>query len=174
MSPATPSIRRAAPDDAAGVLAIYRPIVADTAISFEITPPSDAEIAARIESTNASHAWLVAEAGGTIAGYAYATAHRARQAYRYAVETSVYVHPEHQGRRIASSLYEALFPELSGLGYFHAFAGITMPNRASAALHARAGFRRIGTFPRVGFKLGRWHDVSWWHRTLHAGVPADQ
>src|SRR5690606_17663512 len=92
---------------------------------------------------------------------------------RYAVETSVYVHPDHHGRGLGAALYQHLFENLAGLGYFHAFAGITLPNEASTRLHGKAGFRHVGTFPNVGFKLDRWHDVSWWHRPIQAGSPAD-
>ena len=170
----SPRIRRATPADAPAVLAIYAPIVATTAISFETTPPGEVEVAARIESANATHAWLVAEADGVIAGYAYAMPHRARQAYRYSTETSVYVHADHHGRGVGAALYRRLFADLVQRGYFHAFAGITLPNGASTALHASAGFRHVGTFPRVGFKFGQWHDVSWWHRALRAGVPSEK
>jgi phosphinothricin acetyltransferase len=67
---------------------------------------------------------------------------------------------------VGVALYEALFPLLAELGYFHAYAGITLPNEASVALHRKMGFAPIGTFPSVGFKFERWHDVSWWHRPL--------
>lgn len=164
-------IRRGTRADAPGVGSIYTPVVTDTAISFETMPPNEAELAQRIEHCNRTHAWLVAEAGGPLAGYAYGTAHRAREAYRFSVETSVYVHPAHQGRGVGAALYARLFQELAELGYFHAFAAVTLPNDASTRLHASVGFRRIGTFPRVGFKFGRWHDVSWWHKMLRHGKP---
>ena len=165
-------IRIAGPEDANGVFAIYEPIVTATAISFETVPPSPDALADRIASANATHRWLVADKGGHVAGYAYATSFRARHAYRYSVETSVYVHPQHQGRGIGAALYDKLFDELRDLGYYQAYAGITLPNDASVALHVRAGFRHIGTFPDVGFKFGRWHDVSWWHRPIQTGTPA--
>ena len=166
-------IRRASAGDADGVFAIYRPIVEETAISFETVAPSPAELTRRISAANAHHVWLVAESEGAVAGYAYATGHRARHAYRYSVETSVYVHPSHHGRGVGSALYRRLIAELETLGFFHAYAGITLPNDASMALHGRAGFRRIGTFPCVGFKFGRWHDVSWWHRRIQPGMPVE-
>jgi phosphinothricin acetyltransferase len=167
------SIRAASPSDAPGVWAIYQPIVSDTVISFETTPPTEAQLADRIRSASETHGWLVAESGGQIAGYAYATAHRDRHAYRYSVETSVYVRPDYHGRGVGSSLYQRLFTDLASRGFFHAYAGITMPNEASTALHGRAGFRHIGTFPHVGFKFGQWHDVSWWHRPIQPGTPTD-
>lgn len=175
MSHATPTvvIRRADPADAAGVLAVYGPVVTETAISFEATPPGEAELARRIVACNETYSWLVAESNGLVTGYAYATAHRPRHAYRYSVETSVYVHPAHQARGVGAALYQRLLTDLATLGYYQAFAAITLPNEASTRLHTRAGFQHIGTFPHVGFKFGRWHDVSWWHRTIQAGTPVE-
>ena len=63
-------------------------------------------------------------------------------------------------------LYARLFDELISAGYVSAYAGITLPNEASVGLHEACGFRRVGVFPQVGYKLGRWHDVGWWHRPL--------
>ncbi len=166
-------IRCATAADAPALHAIYAPIVEHTAISFELTVPSVEEFAGRIDAANRSHAWLLAERDGRPVGYAYGTAHRSRAAYRFSTETSVYVHEDVRGQGVGSSLYRSLFDELARLGYFHAYAGITVPNPASEAAHRRAGFAHIGTFPRVGFKFGRWHDVSWWHRVLREGVPGD-
>lgn len=166
------SLRTAAPDDAAALLAIYAPIVRDTSISFETQVPTTAEFAARIAAVLERHQWLVAEqAAGALVGYAYGGPHRARAAYRYATETSVYVAPEAQGAGVGRALYEQLFADLVRLGYFHAYAGITLPNSASDHLHHACGFTEIGRFPRVGFKHGRWHDVGWYHRELRAGLP---
>ena len=159
-------IRRATPNDVKRLLEIYRPIVEDTAISFELTPPNEAEFAARIASSVASHDWIVAEHGNRICGYAYATPHRAREAYKHSVETSVYIHADHRGRGIGKKLYDALFSSLASLGYHNAYAGITMPNAASIALHQSLGFESIGVFREVGYKLGEWHDVSWWQRRI--------
>lgn len=154
------------------MLVIYGPIVEQTTISFEERVPSVADFADRIEGTLAEHQWLVAEAQGQVLGYAYGTAHRARAAYRYSAETSVYVAPAAHGAGVATRLYERLFEDLIALGYYHAFAGITMPNDPSVAFHRAVGFESIGTFPKVGYKQGQWHDVSWWHRPLQHGAPA--
>lgn len=164
-------IRTAHAGDADGVHDIYAPIVRDTSISFETEPPTVEELAARIEAANRTHLWLTAERDGRVAGYAYGGPHRSRQAYRFSVEVSVYVHPEAQGHRVGARLYQRLFTELAALGYFNAYAGITQPNVASSRLHARMGFEHVGTFPRVGFKFGAWHDVAWWHRPLRDGLP---
>ena len=164
-------IRSAGRKDAAAVAAIYRPIVTDTVISFELEPPTAEEMAPRMERAGESHAWLVADDGGAIAGYAYGTPRRPRAAYQYAVETSAYIHGDFRGRGIAGRLYEQLFRDLAGKGYFHAFAGITLPNDASVALHKSVGFTSISCFPRVGYKLGAWHDVSWRYAEIRNGEP---
>ncbi len=164
-------IRSAGRKDAAAVAAIYRPIVTGTVISFELEPPTAEEMAQRMERAGDSHAWLVADVGGAIAGYAYGKPHRPRAAYQHAVETSAYIHGDFRGRGIAGRLYEQLFRDLAGKGYFHAFAGITLPNDASVALHKSVGLTSIGCFPRVGYKLGAWHDVSWWYAEIRNGEP---
>lgn len=165
------SIRRAAIADARAVRDIYAPIVAHTTISFESEPPDAETMASRITAAQAWHAWLVAERDGHLAGYAYGGPHRARHAYRFSTEVSVYVHADHRGTGVDLALYRALFDALAARGYFHAYAGITQPNEPSARLHAAAGFTRIGRFPSVGYKFGAWHDVDWWYRPLRDGHP---
>lgn len=159
-------IRNATPADAAQIAAIYRPIVLETAISFETVPPSPAEIAQRIERAQEHHAWLVAQSGSTVAGYAYGSLHRARPAYQKSVEVSAYVAPGQRGQGIGRALYGALFEQLGTLGFHQAFAGIALPNQASISLHQSVGFESIGVFREVGRKFDRWHDVSWWQRAI--------
>jgi phosphinothricin acetyltransferase len=163
----TESVRLALPADAAAVAAIYRPIVEATTISFETEAPDEGEMRRRIIETLAAYPWLVCERDGQLAGYAYATAHRVRGAYRWSVDTSVYVHPDFQRRGIGQGLYRSLFAILTAQGFFNAFAGISLPNAASVALHERAGFKPIGVYRNVGYKLGAWRDVGWWQLTLN-------
>jgi phosphinothricin acetyltransferase len=167
------SIRDATAADAADLLAIYAPFVRDTAVSFEVEPPGAVEFAARIEASLARWAWLVAERGGRAVGYAYAGEHRVRGAYRYSVETSVYLDAAHRGDGLGSQLYRALLPRLAARGLCNAYAGITLPNEASVRLHERIGFEAIGVFRRVGWKFGAWHDVGWWHLPLREAPPQD-
>ena len=164
--PAAPSVRVATEADAAALLAIYTPFVTDTAVSFETEPPSVAEFTARLRECLARWAWLVAECDGVIAGYAYGGSHRARAAYRWSVETSAYLDPRFQRRGIGTALYRALLDALTAQGYCNAYAGATLPNDASVALHRRVGFEPIGVFRRVGYKFGRWHDVAWMQCSL--------
>ena len=160
------NVRTATPDDAAGVLEIYRPIVLDTAITFELEVPSCDEMAGRIERALNDYAWIIAEREGRVLGYAYAGMLRLRAAYRQAVETSVYLHEDARGQGLAQTLYGVLFDALRGRDFHTAIAGITLPNDPSVLLHERLGFSAAGRFREVGRKFDRWHDVGWWQRML--------
>lgn len=167
-------IRSATRGDAPSLLDIYRPFVVSTPVSFELTPPSVEEFGERIDRALGHWAWLVAERDRHPIGYAYATSHRSRGAYRWSVETSVYLHEASRGQGIGSALYQALMPVLADRGYCNAYAGITVPNDASVALHRRAGFEAVGVFRSVGRKFGRWHDVAWWHLRLRPDPPDER
>lgn len=162
----TTQIRQAVASDAEKILAIYRPIVEATAISFELVPPSLEEIASRIASVLNTHEWLVAYNSSGIAGYAYASQYRPREAYRFTTETTVYVKADQRGKGVAKTLYDALLESLGSREFRRAYAGIALPNAASVALHKAVGFEPIGIFPEAGCKFERWHDVSWWQRRI--------
>jgi phosphinothricin acetyltransferase len=154
-------IRLATLEDAAAIAQIYAPYVTDTAISFETEVVSAAQIAERMQAYDNLYPWFVAaEAGDAVIGYAYATQFRTRAAYRFSVETSVYLEPSAQGRGLGTTLYRALLEQLIRQGFTQAIAGITLPNEASVRLHERVGFRLVGVYRDIGFKLGRWHDVG--------------
>ena len=160
-------LRLATADDAAAIAALYAPFVTDSAVSFETEPPSVAEMAARIAAGGDLYPWFVAlDEAGAVAGYAYACAFRARRAYRFAVETSVYVAREAHGRGIGRTLYERLLPLLEAQGFTQAIAAITLPNPPSVALHERLGFALAGSYRDVGYKLGAWRSVGLWQRPL--------
>lgn len=161
-------IRSAHIADASSVQAIYAPIVESSAISFEDIPPSNEEMARRIADCLKAYAYLVAERQGSVVGFAYAGQHRTRSAYRWSVDVSVYVAEDGRRSGIGRALYEALLERLANQGFHAAFAGIALPNPASIALHQALGFEPVGVYREVGFKFGRWHDVSWWQRLLTA------
>lgn len=162
-------VRHADPERDGGACAtIYAPYVAGAATSFEEQPPDADDFAERIERVAATHAWLVAERDGVVAGFAYAAPHRPRPAYRWTVETSVYVGGGHQGTGLGRELYTELTGLLRRQGLHLALAGITLPNAASVALHEALGFEQIGVYRRVGYKAGGWRDVSWWQLALTA------
>ena len=164
-------IRDAMAEDVASLLAIYRPFVLDTTVSFEVEPPSAEEFAERIRIAQLKWAWLVAEIGGVAAGYAYASSFRARAAYQWSVETSAYLAPGHRSQGVGRALYERLLGILVAKGYCTAYAGITLPNEASVRFHQAMGFGPVGVFQRAGRKFGAWHDVSWWQRKLRDDPP---
>jgi phosphinothricin acetyltransferase len=156
-----PVVRLAEPSDAAGVQAIYAPIVRDTAISFEIDPPSIEEMSRRIVSTLPRYPWLVCADDREILGYVYAGRHRERGAYLYSVDVTAYIHERARRSGVGRALYSTLLALLATQGYYRAFAGITLPNEASVGLHEALGFKRIGVYPAVGHKFGEWHDTMW-------------
>ena len=159
-------IRLACRADADEIARIYRPFVESTIVSFETVPPEPAQMADRIAATISRYPWLVCERDGHIAGYAYATRHRDRKAYQWSVDTSAYVDPGSWRRGVGSGLYRSLFGILSAQGFVNAYAGIALPNPASVGLHESVGFRPVGVYRSVGYKLGAWHDVGWWELTL--------
>jgi len=159
-------IRIASGDDAEGVLAVYAPIVRDTAISFETVPPTVAQMRERIESTLTVLPWLVAADEQEIVGYAYASRHRERAAYQWAVEVSAYVREDARRGGVARALYRAMLDILKDLSYRTALAGIALPNEASVAFHESMGFVKVGVYHNVGYKMESWHDVGWWELAL--------
>ncbi len=156
-------IRPATAADAARIAEIYAPHVTDSAISFEESPPDAVEIVRRMEK---AHLWLVDETDGVIGGYAYGTPWRSRHAYRFTVETTVYVAAERHRRGIGRRLYEELLEQLGALGFVTAVAGITLPNDESVEFHRALGFTYVGTFPKVGYKFDTWYDTGWLSRLL--------
>jgi L-amino acid N-acyltransferase YncA len=174
----SPFIRLATEHDAKQIAAIYAPNVTDTVISFEFEPPSVDEMRQRIEVTLQRYPWLVCERQGRLLGYAYAGAHGSRAAYQWSVDVSVYVHEDARRTGVGRALYASLFAALDLQGFYNAYAGATLPNPASVGLHESVGFRQVGVYRGVGYKLGEWHDVVWWHLPLRERVadpdpPAD-
>lgn len=160
-------IRLIEPRDAAAVLAIYAPYVAHTNISFEYEVPSLADFEQRIATVTNDYPWLVCEQeDGNICGYAYAGLHRSRTAYMWSVEAAIYMAEDFRGKGIGKRLYLKLFELLKLQGYATVFAGMTLPNDKSEALHRSCGFEEIGVFRNIGYKNNQWHDVKWMQLSL--------
>lgn len=157
-----PIIRLAKKEDTPAILAIYEPFILDSAASFEYEVPSVAAFWKRIEKVLADTPWLVCEINGQIAGYAYASPHRGRTAYQWSREVSTYINADFRKRGIASALYIALIEILKIQGYQNILAGITQPNPASEIFHQNFGFKKIGTFEKVGYKFEKWWDTNWY------------
>lgn len=166
-------IRLARADDAAAIAAIYAPYVEATRITFEEEAPDTVEIVKRM--ANPIHPWLVIEENGSVAGYAATSSMRARAAYRWSVETGLYLRPEAQGRGLGRRLLDAHLDLLERQGFVAAFATIGLPNPASVALHETAGYTPVGIERGCGFKLGEWADVGRWQKDLvpRAQTPAE-
>ncbi|MCC4907076.1 GNAT family N-acetyltransferase [Microbacterium sp. cx-59] len=162
--------RTAQPSDAAACAAIYAHYVENTAITFETEAPTETEMARRIAQAQDRHAWLVWEIDGSVVGYAYAGPFKARAAYRWSCEVSVYLRPDHRGAGGGRALYDGLLRDLRARGYRRAVAAITQPNPASMRLHERYGFEGAGLHRRIGWKHRAWHDVAWAELDLMPGA----
>jgi phosphinothricin acetyltransferase len=162
-------IRLAGPEDADPVQRVYAPYVTDSVVSFELVPPTTTEMARRMAATLPRYPWLVVEGDDRVLGFAYAHPFAGRAAYAWSVETSIYLEEAARGRGVGTRLYQALLGLLALQGYRQAFAGVTLPNPASVALHERMGYERTATYSDVGWKFGAWHDVGFWQRALDTG-----
>jgi L-amino acid N-acyltransferase YncA len=167
-------LRPARPSDLAAITAIYDHAVRYGTASFELDPPDDSEMAHRYKSLrDGGSPYLVAEIDGAVAGYAYAGPYRARPAYHWSVEDSIYIAPNAQGRGIGRALIERLVAEAEAGGFRQMLAVIgDSANTGSVELHRVAGFRLVGTFENVGFKFGRWLDTVLMQRELGRGATA--
>jgi len=162
-------IRPATAADAVACAAIYAPYVADTAITFETQAPSVGEMAERIEAALNRHAWLVLEVDDAVDGYAYAGPFKARDAYQWSCESTIYLRRGRRRTGAGRALYGELLARLAERGYRRAVAVIAQPNEASNGLHHALGFTDIGTFRKVGWKHGSWHDVAYLQLDLARG-----
>ena len=161
-------IRPAASADVAAITRIYAHAVEHGTASFELEPPDQSEMARRQEELLANgYPYLVAECDGAVAGYAYAGPYRARPAYRWSVEDSIYVAPELHRAGMGKRLLAELIAQAEARDFRQMIAVIgDSAQTASIALHAAAGFALIGTLRSVGFKHGRWLDTVLMQRPL--------
>lgn len=164
------AIRAARREDAAAIAAIYAPHVLTGTATFEVDAPDTRQMRSRMAASDGLYPWIVAtngdEEGGVLA-YAYAARFRERPAYRYTVETTIYVSAATQGQGVGRLLYQSLVDTLRVQGFTQAIAAIALPNDYSIRLHESVGFRRAGVYREVGFKHDQWIDVGIWQRELH-------
>jgi phosphinothricin acetyltransferase len=162
------AIRPAERGDLPALIALYNHSIATTAITFDIEPMTVETRAAWFShySPAGRHRLLVAHEGPTLVGYASTSPFAVKAAYETSVEVSVYVGAEHGRRGIGTALYEALFASVADEDIHRAYAGITLPNDASVALHERFGFTPVGVYREVGRKFDRYHDVLRMQREL--------
>lgn len=160
-------IRAATADDAGAIARIYNHYVRHTIVTFEEQPIAAADMAGRIaETAAAALPWVVAERQGEVAGFAHASKWKGRCAYRYTVESTIYLEPACVGHGLGTQLYAALLNRLRENALHSVLGGIALPNAASVALHEKLGFRKIAHLNEVGFKFNRWIDVGYWQLGL--------
>jgi phosphinothricin acetyltransferase len=159
-------IRSATTDDAARICEIYNHYILHSTITFEEQVISVEEMQQRIEEVVAGLPWLVWVDDQLVQGFAYASKWKGRCAYRYSVESTVYLAEGSTGKGIGSKLYEALLTELRNNNMHVVMGGIALPNDASVALHEKLGFEKVAHFREVGWKFGKWIDVGYWQLFL--------
>jgi L-amino acid N-acyltransferase YncA len=173
MAASSSGVRPASAQDAGACLAIYRPYVQNTAISWEIDVPTADEMAARIGGLRATHDWLVLERDDQIIGFAYGQPLKRLAAFQWSAETGIYVDVHHHRAGGGRELYTQLLRRLTERGYRQAFAGITQPNEASNGFHRSFGFQDAGFYRRVAWKHDSWHDVAWMQLDLLGSADQD-
>ncbi|WP_174873092.1 arsinothricin resistance N-acetyltransferase ArsN1 family B [Vogesella oryzae] len=162
-------IREASPADADAICAIYNPYIEYTTVSFEEQPVSAASMVERIAKVQVlGLPWLVAETeDGELIGYAYATRWRERSAYRYAVESSIYLRQAAVGQGLGKLLYRELLARLGSMNIHTVISGVAQPNDASNRLHEAFNFSKVAHYQQVGRKFGRWLDMVYWQLLLN-------
>lgn len=153
--------------DAAAITDIYNYYVVNTTVSFEGVPITPREIENRIRNVTSNFPWLVLEENDTIIGYAYLSAWKERIAYRHTAEVSIYLKRGSEGRGMGSALMKQLLNENEKSAIHVLTACIALPNSRSVNLHEKFGFKKVGHFHEVGFKMNQWVDVGDWELVLN-------
>ena len=159
-------IRQVKDSDAEAMCCIYNKYITGTRITFEETPLRAGEMVSRIKNITQNYPWLVYEDNGKIIGYTYASRWKDRSAYRYSVETGIYIDSDYLGKGIGSLLKAELLKALKEKSIHSVICGIALPNQASIALCEKYGFKKIAHFKEVGYKLDKWVDVGYWELIL--------
>jgi phosphinothricin acetyltransferase len=155
-------IRNVKVEDAQAICKIYNYYIENTTISFEEVPVSLQEMERRINSITTTLPWIVYEIEHQVVGYAYAGRFRSRSADRFSVEASVYIDVHYKGKGIGLKLYSQLLDYLKEKELHCVMGVVAVPNEASAALHKKLGFEKVGTIKEVGYKFNQWVDVMYW------------
>lgn len=163
------TIRLAESEDLSGIIDITNQAIRETAANFHVEPRTLDELTAAWQEAKEFYPWVIAEDDGTVLGFASASPYKAKAAYRWTAEVTIYIHPDHRGRGIGHTLYSRLLAILEAQGYRTIVGGITLPNPASIRLHESLGFKHVGTLTRAGWKLARWHDVGFWRMGFSGG-----
>jgi L-amino acid N-acyltransferase YncA len=163
-------IRNVKESDAEAICDIYNKYIEDTGITFEETPLQADEMVSRIGIVTQNYPWLVYEENERVLGYTYASKWKERAAYRYSVETAIYLDSDHVGKGIGSLLIDKLLRVLETLedkSIHGVIYGVALPNPASVALCEKFGFQKIAHFKEVGYKFKKWIDVGYWELIIN-------
>ncbi len=163
-----PRVRLATEDDLADVCEIVNYFIEKSFVNFRTEPQSVDEWRGDWRQLRSRFPWLVAT-DDRVVGVAYAAPWNDRAAYQWTAEATVYVDPARQRRGVGEALYTELLGRLRRQGFHSVVAVIALPNEPGVRLHERHGFVRIGQLVDAGYKLGGWHDVGFWQRSLRGG-----
>uniref|UniRef100_UPI0032170574 arsinothricin resistance N-acetyltransferase ArsN1 family B n=1 Tax=uncultured Draconibacterium sp. TaxID=1573823 RepID=UPI0032170574 len=153
-------------NDSKAIADIYNYYINNTCITFEEIPVTESDIKERIKSHNLNLPWIVYEESGEIAGYAYASEWKSRCAYKFSVESTVYLKQGKEGKGIGTILYRELLNRIARSNIHAVIGGIALPNKPSIALHEKLGFEKVAQFKEVGYKFEKWIDVGYWELVL--------
>ena len=174
-------IRMARPEDAQAMADIFRPYVLETAVAFEYNPPGAEHFLELMENRLRKYPFLVAEDNGEVVGYLYVSPFKARPAYDWAIETSIYIRRECRGRgygRLLHDRMEALLKQQNILSMYACIAYTQVEDQYlvnhSKRFHAHMGYELTATFPKCGYKFNKWYDIIWMHKEIapHVDDPA--
>ena len=154
-------IREANSKDAKAIALIYNYYISNTTISFEEKPVNENIVIQRINS-NEKNKWWIYQSADELLGYAYSTKWKPRSAYRYTVESSIYLKPNNFRNGIGTALYIKLLESLKKEGFRRVLAGISLPNDSSVLFHENFGFKKVGQLEAVGYKFKKWIDIGYW------------
>ena len=152
---------------AAAILEILNEAIAHSTALYEYRARTPASMLAWFADKDAGRFPVIcAEEAGVLVGFATYGTFRARAAYKYTVEHSVYVHKDHRGRGIGTALMRELIAAAREQQYHVLVGGIDIANRTSVAMHERLGFTYAGTVREAAYKFGRWLDLGFYQLVL--------
>lgn len=160
------TVRPATFADTKVILEIYIPYVLNTAITFENDVPQETTFQKRITDTLKNYPYLVAENNGRVVGFTYASSYSKRSAYKWTAEVSIYVATNTRGLGIGHKLYSELEKILKKQNVVNLTACITSDNSNSVSFHEKLGYQISGTLKHFGYKLGKWHDITWMQKRI--------
>ena len=153
---------------AAAILDIFNQVILNSTALYDYKPRSLESMLTWFEAKDSGRfPVIVAESEeGELLGFASYGAFRAWPAYKYSIEHSVYVHENHRGKGVGTTLLKRLIDSASEQQYHCMVGGIDVANTSSISMHEKLGFTHAGTIKQAGFKFGRWLDLGFWQLLL--------